>query len=267
LKQQTEQLNSEAIQQGLQTRRIGRRIILLDSAPSTNDAAWSYAQTPDCDGLCILAEQQTAGRGRRGRKWHSTPGQSILCSILLQNSKPSAALLTLAVPVAVIDAITACGGLDAAVKWPNDILIDNKKVAGILVESRKIGPHTTSVIGIGINVHQDKTFFADLPLDAPAVSLDIESQRHVDRNELVRVLFHCLEKQIDTAAENPEKLLNDWKHHNRQIGSRIELESDGRQYAGTCIGIDPLEGLIVQIDRGPVKIFSAAQTTIVKNGR
>jgi len=68
------------------------------------------------------------------------------------------------------------------------------------------------------------------------------------------------------AVEKPEKLLRDWKRRNRQIGSRVELESDGRQYAGTCIGIDPVEGLIVQIDRGPVKIFSAAQTSVVKNG-
>jgi BirA family biotin operon repressor/biotin-[acetyl-CoA-carboxylase] ligase len=266
LKQQTEQLSIEAVQQGLQARQIGRRIILLDETPSTNDVAWSYAQTPDCHGLCVLAEQQTAGRGRRGRKWYSPPGQSILCSILIQNAEPSAALLTLAAPIAVIDAIASCCDLDAAIKWPNDILLKNKKVAGILVESRKIGPQTVSVIGIGINVHQDKDCFAELPLDAPAVSLDIELRRHVNRNELVRELLQRLEKRIHTAVEKPEKLLRDWKRRNRQIGSRVELESDGRQYAGTCIGIDPVEGLIVQIDRGPVKIFSAAQTTVIKNG-
>ncbi len=266
MKTAIEPLNIETIQRGLKTRRTGQTIVLLESTSSTNDIAWSYAQKPDSDGLCVLAEHQTAGRGRRGRRWHSQPRQSILCSILIQDFSRPSALLTLAAPIAVIDAIAACCDLDAAIKWPNDILLKNKKVAGILVESRKIGPQTVSVIGIGINVHQDKDCLAELPLDAPAVSLDIELRRHVNRNELVRELLQRLEKRIHTAVEKPEKLLRDWKRRNRQIGSRVELESDGRQYAGTCIGIDPVEGLIVQIDRGPVKIFSAAQTTVIKNG-
>jgi BirA family transcriptional regulator, biotin operon repressor / biotin---[acetyl-CoA-carboxylase] ligase len=266
LSQTKDTFKIESVQQELKTKYIGQRIILLDSTSSTNDAAWSYAQTPDCHGLCVLAEQQTAGRGRRGRKWYSPPGQSILCSILIQNPEPSAALLTLAAPIAVIDIIAFCCDLDAVIKWPNDILLKNKKVAGILVESRKIGPQTVSVVGIGINVHQDKDCFAELPLDAPATSLDIELRRHVNRNELLQELLHRLEKRIHTAVEKPEKLLHDWKRRNRQIGSRVELESDGRQYAGTCVGIDPVEGLIVQIDRGPVKIFSAAHTTVIKNG-
>ena len=163
-----------------------------------------------------------------------------------------------------MDAIFSCCRLHTVIKWPNDILIDNKKIAGILLESRTSGRRTISVIGIGINVCQTKTFFATLALEAPAVSLAMELGRKPSRNKLLRSLFERIEHWMDTAAQNPEKLLTAWKRHNRQIGSRIELESDGKQYRGTCIGIDPAEGLIVHLDRGPVKVFSASQTTILK---
>jgi BirA family biotin operon repressor/biotin-[acetyl-CoA-carboxylase] ligase len=209
-----------------------------------------------------LAEHQTAGRGRRGRQWHSPPGQSILCSILIEDSNP--ALLTLAAPLAAVDAIFACCRLHTVIKWPNDILLDGKKIAGILLESRTAGRRTMSVIGIGINVCQSKRFFANLTLETPAVSLSMKLGRKPSRNKLLCHLFERLEHWIDIAAQNPEKLLDAWKRHNRQIGSRIELESDGKQYRGTCVGIDPAEGLIVHLDRGPVKVFSASQTTVLK---
>jgi BirA family transcriptional regulator, biotin operon repressor / biotin---[acetyl-CoA-carboxylase] ligase len=257
-------LKIETIQRGLKTSRIGRRIILLDTAASTNDTAWSYAHKPDSDGVCVLAEYQTAGRGRRGRQWHSPPGQSILCSVLIGDFTPTPALLTLAAPLAVTDAIFTCCGLHTVIKWPNDILLDSKKIAGILLESRKSGRRTMSVIGIGINVCQTKTFFKNLPLEAPAVSLAMKLRRKPSRNKLLRCLFERLEYWMDMASENPEKLTNHWKRHNRQIGARIELESDGKQYCGTCVGLSPDEGLIVHLDRGPVKIFSASQTTLRK---
>jgi BirA family biotin operon repressor/biotin-[acetyl-CoA-carboxylase] ligase len=246
----------------LKTSRIGHNIILLKSTDSTNDIAWSHAGKSDSHGLCVIAEHQTAGRGRRGRQWHSLPGQGILCSILVADANPS--LLSLAAPLAVVDAVFNCYRLHTVIKWPNDILLDNKKLAGILLESRASGHRTTSVIGIGINVCQTKTFFANLTLEAPAISLAMTLGRKPSRNKLLRTLFERLEYWIDTAAQNPEKPLNAWKRHNRQIGSRIELESDGKRYRGTCVGIDPAEGLIVHLDRGPVKIFSAAQSTILK---
>lgn len=255
-------LKIETIHRGLNTSRIGRRIILLESASSTNDIAWSHAPKPDSDGLCVLAEYQTAGRGRRGRVWHSVPGQSVLCSVLIEDFNP--ALLSLAAPMAVVETIFSCCRLHTVIKWPNDILLEGKKIAGILVESRKSSRRTTSVIGIGINVCQNKTFFENLPLDAPAISLAIQLGQKPSRNKLVRNLLQQLERWTETAVQSPEKLLNHWIRHNRQIGTRIELESDGKLYSGTCVGIDPAEGLIVHLDRGPVKIFSASQTTIVK---
>ena len=296
-----DKLSINAIQSGMKTSRLGRRIILLDMAASTNDAAWGYVGQPDCDGLCVLAEQQTAGRGRRGRIWHSQFGQSILCSLLISASNYSPSLLTLAVPVAVAESIAAICRLDAAVKWPNDVLLDGKKVAGILIESKK----DAVVVGIGINVHQGVEFFEAQPMDAPATSLDIESGRRTDRNEFVRTLLEQLEYWLDQTAwakptlpENseirstksetnlkfkssndpnnlweaddaggsyPKNVVDEWKRRNRQIGTRLLLESDGQIYCGTCLGIDPADGLIVQLDSGAIRVFSPATTTLIKN--
>jgi BirA family biotin operon repressor/biotin-[acetyl-CoA-carboxylase] ligase len=256
-----DKLSINAIQSGLKTSRLGRKIILLETAASTNDAAWEYVGQAGSEGLCVLAEQQTAGRGRRGRVWHSQSGQSILCSLVIPRNWQSPSLLTLAVPVAVAESIAAVCRLDATVKWPNDVLLNGKKVAGILIESKK----DAVVIGIGINVHQGREFFEACSMDAPATSLDVESGQRVDRNHLVRTLLEQMEYWLGLAIIKPAQLAAQWQRHNRQIGSRIELESDGKIYCGTCLGIDPAEGLIVQLDRGPIHVFSAATTTLIKN--
>ncbi|MEN6308018.1 MAG: biotin--[acetyl-CoA-carboxylase] ligase [Anaerohalosphaeraceae bacterium] len=260
----TDQLNNETIRRSLRTRRVGRIIVILDSTESTNDVAWKLVTQADADGLCVLAEQQTAGRGRRGRTWHSPKGQSILCSVVVRH-RAAFPPLTLAAPVAVAEMISSVCGLDPVIKWPNDILVRDQKTAGILVESRKIRERTWSVIGIGINVHQNTdTFAAAAPLP-PATSLDIETGQSLNRNVLIGSLLERLEYQIETAETNPDRLVHEWKKYNRQIGTRIELESDGKPYRGTCIGIDPTEGLIVQLDGGPIRIFSPAHSSILKN--
>ncbi|MGH2270191.1 biotin--[acetyl-CoA-carboxylase] ligase [Anaerohalosphaeraceae bacterium U12dextr] len=258
-----DQLDSDRIRLGLGTRRLGKPIVILDCTESTNDIAWQQLARADCDGLCVLAEQQTAGRGRRGRTWLSSRGQSILCSVVMRHTT-AAPPLTLAAPVAVVEAITTICGLHSTIKWPNDILLADRKTAGILVESRKIRDQVWSVIGIGINVHQSRRTFAETADLLSATSLDIETGHSIDRNRLIRCLLEQLEAWITAAETNPDSLLQHWCKYNRQIGTRIELESDGRLYRGTCIGIDPTEGLIVQLEDGPIRVFSAAHSSILK---
>jgi BirA family biotin operon repressor/biotin-[acetyl-CoA-carboxylase] ligase len=259
----SDQLNSDLIRQDITTHRLGNSVLILDCTESTNDIAWQQIVRADCDGLCVLAEQQTAGRGRRGRTWLSPKGQSILCSVVIRHTV-AAPPLTLAAPVAVVDMITTACGLHPIIKWPNDIVLNDRKTAGILVESRKIREQTWSVIGIGINVHQSRQAFAEAVDLPPATSLDIETGQCLNRNRLVRCLLEILETWVAAAETNPDSLLHQWRKYNRQIGTRIELESDGRPYRGTCIGIDPTEGLIVQLEDGPIRIFSAAHSSILK---
>jgi len=257
-------LSITAIQSGLKTARLGRQLILLDTVGSTNDIAWDYASNPDNDGLCVLAENQTRGRGRRGRSWQSAAGQSILCSVLLADSRQPAAMLSLAVSLAAAEAIRLTSGLSPVIKWPNDILVESRKIAGILVESKVYQHRTAFVAGIGINVHQNQTFFDQIALDYPATSIDIETGRIADKKHLIQSLLEQMEHRLDQITADPQEAVACWQQYSRQIGRRIHLECDRKRYGGTCIGIDPAQGLIVQLDGGGIRIFNAAHSSVVR---
>ena len=146
-------LDPDKIQVNLDTRRIGRNVLVYDSTSSTNDVAAEYAKNVENDGMAIFAERQTSGRGRAGNQWQSNRADSILCSIVLTENRLPIELLSLVSAVAVAEAV----GAPARIKWPNDIMLNGRKVAGILLESK---PDGACIIGIGINCHQSKDAFA-----------------------------------------------------------------------------------------------------------
>ncbi len=239
--------------------RLGRRVVVFKSTDSTNDIAWQYASNPAHDGLCVLAESQHKGRGRRGRSWHSQPGQSILASILLLNEDIDAEQLTLTTAVAAAEAIGKFANIPARIKWPNDILINGKKLAGILVEKKTIVSRHNFVIGIGINCHQSREAFENCDLKLPATSVAIETGQTINRNQLVCELLASLEHWLSVDIES---IVHRWQQLSALLGRQITVESNNQTYSGFCRGIDPAEGLIVQLNTGPVKIFPAGQTTI-----
>jgi len=258
-----ESLDPNKIQVNLKTKRIGRKVVVFDSTSSTNDVAAEYANNKANDGLVIFAEQQTAGRGRAGIKWHSSYAESILCSILLTDCSLSNELLSLTCAVAVTDAIGKPGRHKAKIKWPNDIILNGKKVAGILLEARPGKSNSSYIAGIGINCHQKKHSF--LPeLQASATSIDLETGTVCDRISLARRLLTCLDHWLELAKKDREKVINEWRILSIQLGHRVILSYNGRIFAGNCIGIDPEKGLILQLDSGSVRMFDAAHTTIVK---
>ena len=147
-------LDSDKITFRLDTKRIGKKVLVYDSTSSTNDVAAEYARNVNNDGLVVFAEEQTAGRGRGKNRWLSGYGDSLLCSVLLAKCNLKAELLSLAVAVAVAEAIGKTGRYYSRIKWPNDIIINNKKIAGILLESKTHTNRRSFAIGIGINCHR-----------------------------------------------------------------------------------------------------------------
>ena len=240
------------------------KVVVYASTASTNDIAWRYATRDKYDGLAVLAETQTAGRGRTGNKWLSDTHQSILCSLLLLHCPCQTEIVTLAAPIAVVETLKKFSVANPKIKWPNDILVNNKKIAGILIESRPCSSHNHYVIGIGINCHQSPEFFDSLQLAMPATSIDIETGRFVDRNALAAELINSLKQWIHTASTNPELIVNTWQHLSSQLNQRVSLKYKDQTFTGNCIGIDPLAGLILQLDTGTVRMFNAAHTTIIK---
>jgi BirA family biotin operon repressor/biotin-[acetyl-CoA-carboxylase] ligase len=256
-------LDPDKISQNLRTKRIGKNIVVFSSTSSTNDIAAEYAKNKTNDGLVILAEKQTKGRGRAGNKWLSGHGDSIICSIVLTDYKLNPELLSLACAVAVAEAIGRCAKSHAKIKWPNDIILNGKKVAGILVESRKIKNRTAYVIGVGINCHQTKSDFP-AELQPTATSIDIETGGVANRISLIRRLLTSLDHWLTITEKSGQKVIERWQKLNTQLHHRVVLVYNRRRFVGNCIGIDPEKGLILQLDSGAARFFPAAQTSIQK---
>jgi BirA family biotin operon repressor/biotin-[acetyl-CoA-carboxylase] ligase len=259
-----DRLNVDRITEGLRTARLGRILRVFESTASTNDIAWSFASNSDHDGMGVFAEHQTAGRGRGHNRWDSQAGQSILGSILLIQRSCHSELLTAATAVAAAQAIEAETRIRPTVKWPNDILLNGKKVCGILIEARKRKNRNDFVVGIGINCRQMKDYFDRATLASPASSLDLETGQVADRNRLASGWLNAMEEILDQTIGDIHGLIDRWKQYSNQLGRHIVLFYRQQKFSGTCVGIDPMYGLILHLDGGGIRMFDAAQTFLVR---
>jgi len=253
-------LDADFIKSNLDTHRIGREIIVHKSTTSTNDIAAEYARSGGKnDGLVIFAEHQTAGRGRRGSRWFDDTGKSILCSILLFNPKIEADMITIVAAVGLAETI----GQNAKIKWPNDIILSGRKAAGILVEAFGENKKKYYAVGIGINCHQQKKDFP-VELAETATRIDMETGAECDRSRLAKRLIMNLDHLLEAANRQPDEIIEKWRGRSMLLSRRITVGHNGEEFTGNCIGIEPAEGLIIQLERGGVRMFHSASTTIVK---
>ena len=254
-----DRLDVDIISQGLAPGSLGSRVVVFESTQSTNDVAAEYARSPGHHGLVVLADIQTAGRGRGGNRWVSGKGESLLCSVVLTRCHVRAELLSLSVAVACAQAVCP----QARIKWPNDILLSGKKVAGILVEGKALDRRTAYVIGIGINCHQTE---GDFPaeLRTTATSLDLATGTTVDRNQLARRLLVCLDHWLAVAEQDAAQVVDAWKRLSLHVGRRLTVIQNDRRFSGTCIGVEPEHGLILQLEHGGVRMFDAALSHIAQ---
>jgi BirA family biotin operon repressor/biotin-[acetyl-CoA-carboxylase] ligase len=230
-------------------------IDILPSCDSTNAVLLSRAENGAPSGTAIITEEQTAGRGRRGRSWFSSPGDSLTFSLLWRFVPGTApAGLSLAVGVAVSRALSGFGSGNAALKWPNDILKDGRKLGGILVELVPGAPHA-AVIGIGINLRLP----AGMPEEVRAASTALDANGAApDANELYAALLAELLSTLDTfatagfAAIRPE-----WMTRHAFQDARIRLSTDfGPPSEGICRGVDTDGALLLEIDGRIERILS-----------
>ena len=261
-----DELDPDKIKANLKTKRIGRKILVYNRTSSTQAIAAEYAKNKGNDVLVIFAEEQTAGRGRAENEWYSSRSDSILCSIVLctgGSRTAPAELLSLTCAVAVAEAIGSSAKGQAKIKWPNDIILNGKKVAGILLESKTDNSGNTCIIGIGINCHQKKDSFP-LELQPIATSIDIENHATCDRISLAKRLLTSLDNCIEVAQKDSDEIVGQWRELSIQLGHRVALVFQGHRFIGNCIGVDPQKGLTLQLDSGAIRFFNAAHTTIAK---
>ena len=259
-------LQIEPIQAGLRTKRIGRAIVYIETTTSTNDEAWRHIDDDEADGLAVLAEYQTAGRGRLGRAWRSPRGASLLLSVLVIDNRAEldGGELGLLTAVAACDAIRARTDVIAMIKWPNDLVVCQRKLGGILIESRVRDDRSRAyTIGIGINCLQHRGHF-DVELADAATSLEIESTGAVDREALAGSLLTELDRWLaEPAAWSEDDLRDSWLARAEPMGGRVCLQQGGIVFSGSVIDVDPSAALVVQLDEGGVRAFDAASTTVV----
>ena len=223
---------------------------------STNADLLEAAAAGAADGTVLVADHQTAGRGRRDRTWEAPPGSSLLVSVLLRPGRDpeQSAALTAAVGLAARHACAAVAGVEVALKWPNDLVAPTgageRKVGGILAESRVAGEELEAVVvGLGLNVDWPDPVPA--PLDEIAVALNHLGAEAVDRTELVVELLVDLESRLRTIeAGHRAAMWSEWREASATLGRRIRVETVTDRLTGQAEDITDLGRLVVRTDAG-----------------
>jgi BirA family biotin operon repressor/biotin-[acetyl-CoA-carboxylase] ligase len=237
------------ITHGLRTRFIGRQIHYFQTIASTMDSAEQWAIKGAAEGTVVIAESQTKGRGRMGRHWHSPKYKGIYLSLVLRpRILPGATpVLTLLSAVSICEAVKEACGLEAKIKWPNDIILQNRKVGGILTElNAEMDSTRFVIIGIGLNVNNDKGSFVP-----GATSLSERCKAELNRVQLLQELLRRLEANYLLFQQNgAPAIIQKWKAHNLTLGRRIKLLFHKEQLEGMAVDIDQDGGLLLRNDAG-----------------
>ncbi len=242
----------------------GCRRLYLEEVDSTNEEIRRQAAQGACHGTLAVAGKQTAGRGRRGRNWFSPEDGSIYMSLLLRPSFPPdrASMLTLVMALAVCRAIHRVCGLEAFIKWPNDILVNQKKVCGILTELQlKEGEIDFIVIGIGINLSQ-KEFPGEFSENA--TSLFLETGRAVAKEELVNQVMAEFEECYESFLQSRDMSLLKQEYDNLLINRGRQVLVIGLQgeWTGEALGIDDAGELLVRRGQGKIERVFAGEVSV-----
>ena len=252
-------LRPEALLVGLETSFIGRELIYLDTADSTNARAFELAERGAAEGTVVIAEQQTAGKGRMGRRWASPAGVNLYCSVILRPPilPRYAPHLTFVSAVAVARAMNETGRVKAELKWPNDILIGGRKVAGLLNEmsAETEGIHFV-ILGIGANLNMTADQFPD-DLRYPATSLLLAGGSPVSRLAMTRSLFYHLEELYTLyLREGFAPVRQAWEELCPLHGKQLVVNQGETTTTGIMAGLDPDGALLLQTEGGIVKILT-----------
>ncbi len=231
----------------------------LDACESTQDVARAALRRGAGHGLAVVANWQRAGRGRHGRSWTAPPGLALLLSVILVPPPGWLGMLPLLAGVAVADGIEASCGLRCDLKWPNDVLVDDRKVAGILAE-RPPGPAV--VLGVGVNVNLGP---GDLPQETPATSLLLLTGKAVVREGLLGSILNSLDAWYGKALEGGAAVvLAAWRARASMLGRPVEVTGETVIRRGTAEGIDEEGGLILRYDDGRREVLLAGDIRLIR---
>ncbi|MFZ2053875.1 MAG: biotin--[acetyl-CoA-carboxylase] ligase [Candidatus Aminicenantales bacterium] len=247
---------------------IGAIIHCFSSCPSTNDLAKRLAREGSAEGTVVVAEEQTEGRGTKGRSWHSPPGQGLYASVILRPRRTDLSLLPLAAGVGCVEAIREATGLETALEWPNDIIWEGRKLGGILCETDFLGNALShSILGIGLNIGQKREKFPP-SLRSTATSLRLALGREVDRSKLETALWPGLDRWYAAFTRGRrEEIVRAYESKLVfPIGTAVEVRKEGETLPGIFRGIDLRARLRLEKDR-KIRTLSPAEIVAIDYNR
>lgn len=264
LKSVPDKLFPREIQSGLKTKIFGRKIMHYETTETTMRPAFECGLKDEDEGVLIVSETQTKGKGRMGRSWVSPKSKGIYASLLLrpQFHPTDVAKLTLMSAVAIVEAVQKVAGVSAQIKWPNDVLVEGKKLAGILTEmDAEMERVKFVVVGFGINVNTQESV-----LPEGSVSLKQLTGQNVSRVQLLQEILWSLEIWYLSIKKNGfNSVLKRWKELTSTLGSKVKVVESGQSIVGTAEDIDDYGGLLIRLNSG--KLIRRMSGDVVEMGK
>lgn len=259
-------MDAHLIERNLSVEHIGKHVICFSEADSTNDVAFSSISQAAGQALVVTAEYQRAGRGRLGRKWFSPPGSAVLASVLLHRQAcelPHEAL-TLAAGLAVAEGIEESTGVTPGLAWPNDVVIDEAKLAGVLVEIRAAEGAQQIVIGFGINIFSAPPS-EEVSREATCLSEAVGGGASLERIEILRAVLGRMDWWVSALQSGrTDELHERWCSRCGMLNRRICVQSGGLRFTGRLVDVSPSEGLVLLDDDGRRLHLPAATSSIIE---
>jgi len=260
-----QELHPEQIKDNLSTLLIGSQVLIAPEVGSTNDWAKEELARGASEGLVVIADRQSAGRGRHGRSWVSPPGQGLYLSVLLtpQVERDHLPLLTLMAAVAAARAVRNFTRAPLGLKWPNDLLVGPRKLGGVLLEYCP-GARPGVVLGIGLNVN-NRVFPEDI--ESIATSLAIENGAPADRLAVLRSLLSCLDEEYESfLLGGGPAIIGKWSELTSMFGEPVSVVQGPHLWEGMALRLDDWGRLIVQGDDGREMVFDSGEVTLRRAG-
>ncbi len=258
--------NGIEVSSTLTTELVGKKIHFYESLDSTSTRAFGLARAGEAEGAVVMAETQTDGKGRVGRRWESPPGVNLYASVILRPevAPHKAHELTFVAAVAVAEAVTSITGARPVVKWPNDILIDGRKVAGILLEMSSETDRVNFVVaGIGLNVNGRRQMYTEA-VGGRAISLCEKTGVPLDRAEVARRVFTSIDKWYNIYLKNGfPSVLDEWRGYFASVGAAVRVVSFSKTSEGVCAGVDGDGALLLKTRSGAVERIVAGDVETV----
>jgi BirA family transcriptional regulator, biotin operon repressor / biotin---[acetyl-CoA-carboxylase] ligase len=256
-------LTAEAIGRARRSERFGRPVVFYERVGSTNDVASRQAGAGQPEGLLVVADEQTAGRGRMSRSWWSPKGVSLLFSLLLRPSIPAtrAGQLMMCLGLGAIEGVERVTGLRPVLKWPNDLLLEDRKLGGMLADLRTAGDRVQyAVLGLGLNVN-------GTPPDLGAASISLSSVlgRDVDRLGLLVEILARSEVwygRLLAEAEGEGAIPAAWSARLDTLGRDVTVTTAESQFRGRAVGVSPEGALLVEEENGPIRAIWGGDVTL-----